>query len=143
MNIIVYTKFCTSDPSSFTPRETWKHYKCMNPRFPTADTAIFVKTKNGELELRGMEQEEPYVDIDNLPKVYWNAASGDSGGPVMRRIADSNGEERLVIVAVMAIGSKNSIMPLTTKCISKASKLTEEVVKWIKEIDKRNYETGK
>ena len=140
--MIVYTKFGISDPSRSIPRETWKHYKCMNPRMPTAETAIFVKTKNGELELRGMEKEEPYVDINN-PEVYWNGAGGDSGGPVMRRIADSNGEERLVIVAVMAISSKSSIMPLTTKCISKASKLTEEVVKWIKEIDKRNYETGK
>ena len=143
MKIIVYTKFCISDPSRLNPRETWEHYKCMNPRFPTADIGIFVKTKNGELELRGMEQEEPYVDINNLPKVYWSDATGDSGGPVMRRITDSKGKERLVIVAVIAVGWENSIKPQSTKCISEVSKLTDEVVKWIKEIDKRNYETGK
>ena len=114
----------------------------MNPRIPTADTAIFVKTKNGELELRGMEKEEPYVDINN-PKVYWNIAGGDSGGPVMRRITDSKGKERLVIIAVMVSGPDNCVIPPSPKCVFHSCKLTEEVVKWIKEIDKRNYETGK
>ena len=143
MNIIVYTKFCISDPSKFTPRETWKNYRCMNPQIPKANTAIFVKTKNGELELRGMEKEEPYVDINNSRKLYWNVNVGDSGGPVMRTITDSKGKERLVIVAVNALSPEISIKPYNPKCSSHVSKLTQEVVKWIKEIDQRNYETGK
>ena len=79
-----------------------------------------------------MEQDEPYVDIDNLSsfsEVYRNIGSGDSGGPVMRKITDSNGEERYVIVAVSATGY--GIHRVKTKCISEVCKITEEVVKWI------------
>ena len=115
----------------------------MNPQIPKANTAIFVKTKNGELELRGMEKEEPFVDINNSRKLYWNVNVGDSGGPVMRTITDSKGKERLVIVAVNALSPEISIKPYNPKCSSHVSKLTQEVVKWIKEIDQRNYETGK
>ena len=129
------------------PPEISEHYKCIVPKIPAANTAIFSKNKNGELQYRGMDHDEPYVNIDNLlsfPEVYRNLGPGDSGGPVMKRITDLNGEKRHVIVAVNSISSgikKN--YRYETKCISEVSKLTEEIVKWIKEVNRGNYELGK
>ena len=119
----------------------------MVPQIPTADTAIFSKNKNGELEFRGMQQHEPYIDIDNLPtfpEVYRNAYHGDSGGPVMRKIRDRSGKERHVLVAVIAHGSDiTRLKRSNSKCLTSVCKLTEEVVKWIKKIDKGDFEYGK
>ena len=33
--------------------------------------------------------------------------------------------------------------PLQTKCVDQVTKLSEEVVKWIKEVDEGNYDIGK
>ena len=99
-----------------------------------------------------MDHDEPYINIDNLlsfPEVYRTYGHGDSGGPVMKKITDSNREERRVIVAVNSVSYGIQITDTRisttykTKCIAEGSKLTEEVVNWIKEVDKGNYESGK
>ena len=96
-----------------------------------------------------MDHDEPYINIDNLlsfPEVYRTYGHGDSGGPVMKRITDLNGKERRVIVAVNSMGygiDTRLYRSFKTKCIDEVSKVTEEVVKWIKEVDKGNYESGK
>ena len=119
----------------------------MVPQIPTADTAIFSKNKNGELQFRGMQQHEPYIDIDKLPtfpEVYRNINHGDSGGPVMRKLKDINAKERHVLVAVNAHGTDITFLEtLNSKCLASVCKLTEEVVKWIKKIDKGDFEYGK
>ena len=96
-----------------------------------------------------MDHDEPYINIDNLPsfpEIYRTLATGDSGGPIMKRITDSNREKRHVIVAVTSKGYGIDTRIYTTfksKCIAEGSKLTEEIVNWIKEVDKGNYELGK
>ena len=121
----------------------------MVPKIPAGDTAIFSKNKNGELQFRGMDHDEPYINIDNLPsfpEVYRTLGNGDSGGPVMKRITDSNREKRRVIVAVNSKGygiDTRIYSKYKTKCIAEGSKLTKEIVDWIKEVDKGNYELGK
>ena len=73
-----------------------------------------------------------------------NINRGDSGGPVMRKLMDSNGKERYVLVAVNAHGTDITLLEtLNSKCLASVCKLSEEVVKWIKKIDKGDFEYGK
>ena len=80
-----------------------------------------------------------------------NGWQGDSGGPVMRKVKDENGKMRHVVIAVMtnSYGIKEIFNPdltdepVETKCITQATKLSEEVVRWIKNIHEGSYHLGK
>ena len=136
------------------PLETRKHLKCIVPHTPSATIGIFTKDANGDLEFEGMEQDENYgahVNLLRYPDVYMAVGAGDSGGPVMREVTDENGEKRHVVIAVMTngYGIKEIFSPdltdepVETKCIASATKLSEEVVSWIKKIHEHGYDLGK
>ena len=101
-----------------------------------------------------MEKDENYGQHANLlryPNPYMNAGKGDSGGPVMRKVKDENGKMRHVVIAVMtnSYGIKEIFNPdltdepVETKCIALATKLSEDVVRWIKTIHEDGYDLGK
>ena len=134
--------------------DTRNHLKCIVPRTPSATIAIFTKDAKGHLEFEGMEQDENYGEHANLlryPDVYLAVGAGDSGGPVMREVTDKNREKRHVVVAVMTNGygikevfsPDLSDEPFETKCIAQATKLSEEVIRWIKNIHEGSYHLGK
>ena len=147
--------------SGVRPKGIDKHYRCIVPRFPAATIAIFVRDKRGKIEFKGVEKDdyvnENFKDFQNYPYIYNNLAYGDSGGPISTKVYDSNlnfdsvynsntgeftGEKRHVIVAVTSLGTGIKPLltnegPLSTKCISFGSKVTKDVVDWIKEVHTR------
>ena len=136
------------------PEETRKYLKCIVPHTPSATIGIFTKDANGDLKFEGMEQDENYGKHANLlryPDIYMNIGNGDSGGPVMREVTNENGEKRHVVIAVTtnSCGIKETFNPdltdepIETKCIAQATKLSEEVVRWIKKIHEDGYDLVK
>ena len=136
------------------PQETRNYLKCIVPHTPSATIGIFTKDANGDLKFEGMEQDENYGKHANLlryPDIYMNIGNGDSGGPVMRKVKDKNGGKRHVVIAVMTNGYGIKEIfnpdltdePVETKCIAQATKLSEDVVRWIKTIHEDGYDLGK
>ena len=136
------------------PLETKNYLKCIVPRTPSATIGIFTKDANGDLEFEGMQKDENYgkhVNLFRYPDVYMAVGKGDSGGPVMRKVKDKNGGKRHVVIAVMTngYGIKEIFSPdltdepVETKCIAQATKLSEDVVRWIKTIHEDGYDLGK
>ena len=136
------------------PQESRNYLKCIVPHTPSATIGIFTKDANGDLKFEGMEKDENYGKHANLlryPDIYMNAGHGDSGGPVMREVTNKNGEKRHVLIAVMtnSLGIKEIFSPdlidepVETKCMAQATKLSEEVVSWIKKIHEHGYDLGK
>ena len=130
------------------------YYKCIIPRLPKAEIAVFLRFGDGKLEFQGMVKDESHIDYEKrkgYPNIYNNAAHGDSGGPIMTKVNDKMGEKRHVLVAVIARGfsirglDKRELTtePVKTKCIADGSKVTEEIVNWIKKVDSGDYSSGK
>ena len=113
----------------------------MIPPYPRATIAIFLKDAKGNLEFKGTRQDSNYLDYSNVkgyPNFYNNLAKGDSGGPTAREFMEKN-EKRYVILAVL---SKIHYLAENTdegsKCKSTVSKITKEVVQWIKELHSKH-----
>ena len=121
----------------------------MVPLVPKATIGVINKDRNGDLHVRGMKQDESFFKYEDigLPSLkditYRKTGRGDSGGPVMKTIIEKNGGKRLVQVAVIASGFGIGIPDIKSKCFDQVTKLTEEVVEWLKELEKGNYCTGK
>ena len=130
-------------------KEERLHHKCMVPQVPRATIGVINRNRNGDLHVRGMLQDESFFKYENigLPRYkdisYRITGKGDSGGPVMKTIIDKSGVKRLVQVAVISGGSIIGIPDIESKCFDQVTKLTEEVVEWLKELEKGNYYTGK
>ena len=98
-----------------------------------------MKDEKGNLEFKGTRQDSNYLDYSNVkgyPNFYNNLAPGDSGGPTAREFIEKN-EKRYVILAVVSNGfelSENDGI----KCQSIVSKITKEVVQWIKELHSKH-----
>ena len=126
-------------------KEERHHHKCMVPHVPRATIAVFNRDCNGDIHLRGMKQDDYVFKYDNtgLPEYkdisYRLTGKGDSGGPVMKTMTT----KRLVQVAVISGGWTLGIPEIESKCFKQVTKVTEEVVEWIKELEKGNYYTGK
>ena len=129
------------------------HYKCIVPRFPKTEIAVFLRLSDGKLEYQGMVKDESHIDYEKregYQNIYNNFAHGDSGGPIMTEVNDKMGEKRHVLVAVIARGfgirglDKRELTtePVKTKCIADGSKVTEEIVSWIKKVDSGHYSSG-
>ena len=146
-------------------------YKCIVPRIPKATIALFLRDKNGNLEFKGIEKDENNMNHKKPfhPNFYQSIEQGDSGGPISLKVYDSNlnfesvsnlqtgefaGEKRHVILAVISAGtgikSRNDFesviypgVDLFSKCNSQASKVTEDVVDWIKKLHGSALGTGK
>ena len=130
------------------------HYKCIVPRFPKAEIAVFLRFSDGKLEFQAMVKDESNIEYEKregYPNIYNNVAHGDSGGPIMTKVNDKIGETRHVLVAVTSRGfdirglDKRELTtePVKTKCIADGSKVTEEIVRWIKKVDSGDYSSGK
>ena len=111
-----------------------KVYKCIQPTIPKAENAVFTEeSPNGKLEFETWYQDDEIVEMEHR---YRNTASGDSGSGYFVSQDDEDGHIRSTIVAV-ASGSKDIFKAhrKTTKCTGYATKLTDEMIAWIKEKD--------
>lgn len=109
-------------------------YKCIQPTIPKADNAVFTEESlKGKLEWETWYQDDEIVEMEHG---YQKTASGDSGSGYFVFQDDEEGHLRATIVAVHS--STKDIFEAhtkTTKCRGKATKLTDEMIAWIKEKD--------
>ena len=115
---------------------------------------MFLKDKNGKLELKAVYKDPNYVDISQMKKfkyIYNNMGTGDSGAPISikrlifnkkNRKAKIIKENRSIIVGVYASGTGISV-PSDTMCVNTATKVSQDVVDWIKKIDSGDFSLGK
>ena len=106
---------------------------------------------------------ENMKNAHDYPDIYNNLAKGDSGGPISTKVYDTGlnyvpfdnsqtgefaGEKRHVIVAVSSLATgieklSSDEGPLSTKCISLGSKVTKDVIDWIKDLHNREHHSSK
>ena len=133
----------------YKPLGIEEHYKCVVPRFPRATIGVFEKDKNEKLVFKGVKKDPNDVRISDYQgafKAYNAAGQGDAGAPVSRKIIDRNGDKRHVLMAVLSKTSRiNETIQekIKTKCITDASKITDDVVKWIKNLAGGGDSSGK
>ena len=130
------------------------YYKCLTVKHPTSYIAIFTKDQNGKLEYRVNRKDESGNDPSNfLP--YQASGPGDSGSPWSTTVdvdasdddeSDDDGpstskkrrkdkDKRHVIVGIHSRGDLKATCKKpkkSTSCIQKTTKLTEDIVAWIK-----------
>ena len=116
---------------------------------------MFLKDKNGKLEFKAVYKDPNYVDISGMKKfkyIYNNIGPGDSGGPIMinrlifnkenKNTKETTKENRNIIVAVTVKGY-DITPPDDSICIMLGSKVSQDVVDWIKKMDSGDYSLGK
>ena len=143
------------------------YYKCLTTKHPTSNIAIFTKDQNGRLGYRGNRKDENCNNPSSCQesfKAYQTSGPGDSGGPWSNKVkidievdtSDNdepstsakrrkNTEKRHVIIGIHASGiiKASCGKPLKmTKCVQKTTKLTEDIVAWIKSMDKMNFKSN-
>ena len=134
------------------------YYKCLTQKHPTSFIAIFTKDKNGQLKYRVNRLDKSGNNPSNSQQFfrpYQAAGPGDSGSPWSTKIDDdvSNDDasdddgpstskkkrkvqkKRHVIVGIHSRSIKKATCKKPTKmtkCINYMTKLTEDIVAWIK-----------
>ena len=132
----------------FFPRKIANHYKCVVPRFPRATIGVFWGNELKELEFKGMKKDPNDLRISDYLgsfKAYNAAGPDDAGAPVSRTVSDLNGDKRHVLIAILSQTNRlNETIQekMNTKCISDASKLTRDVVKWVKDLESGGASSG-
>ena len=132
-----------------------KHYKCLESKFPSSNVAIFAKDRYGNLELKTMKK----VKNVNFPSSFWMGdwalskgynlvASGDSGGPVSAKVnvpneyprtSTSVEETRHVLLAIF---TNSGNITTTDKCVNYGTKVSEDIVSWIKKLESMKLNSG-
>ena len=130
------------------------HYKCLTVKHPTSYIAIFTKDQNGKLEYRVNRKDESGNNPSNF-RPYQASGPGDSGSPWSTTVdvdssdddeSDDDGpstskkrrkdkDKRHVIVGIHSRGDLKATCKKpkkSTSCIQKTTKLTEDIVAWIK-----------
>ena len=111
-----------------------------------------MKDDNGDLDFKGIMKDKNFIDLSERQSygtIYNNLAHGDSGGPIMRKIDievnNKKTEKRNVIVAIISIGVLPTIITdkINTKCLTEGTKVTQEMIQWIKKLDSGDYSLGK
>ena len=135
-----------------------KHYKCLESKFPSSNVAIFAKDRYGNLELKTMKK----VKNVNNPSSFWAlskgynlAASGDSGGPASAKVnvpneyprtSTSVEETRHVLLAIFTnsgnMFEQNEYPINYTKCLTTGTKVSEDIVRWIKKLESMELNSG-
>ena len=118
------------------PPDLREIFKCIAPKIPRADNLFFWKDKAGKLHYgRGANLMD-----DPIPaaQFYMTTGQGDSGGPYW--IDDKKGSDRRqTVIALVARGwppsSSIRLWGKIVPCLKWASKLTNDVTKWIKFMD--------
>ena len=126
-----------------------EHLRCILPVLPSPITAIFVRHKNGKLEQKFYEKEKISVLEQEKINLYYTAlGAGDSGAGVIMNGGPMGGHKdtRSTILAVLRGGTsfaahKQNLRP--DECIETVSRLTQEEIDWIKQIDQEHYDESK
>ena len=119
-------------------------YKCSKPVLPEASTHVFVwDDKRLKMTYTGLIVQ--YENWDNDEIGYTAPTTGDSGAPYMIHEPDHSGEDRYTFVAVVshtktkynnAPHAVGTYMRGESQCRTMASKLTPEILDWIKQVDR-------
>ena len=133
-----------------------KHYRCLEPILPTSKVVVFEKDKYDNLELKTIEK---VINVKNPSsasgdsKVYNQAGEGDSGSAVSAKVDVPNNfpktvtsidEKRHVILAIISSGGGiEKAFAGKNKCNNVATKVSEDVVSWIKKIELTDSNSGK
>ena len=139
------------------PDAAKKYYRCIIPQFPRAKIAIFLKDDNGDLEYKGIMKDRNFIDLSQrrgYGAIYNNIAKGDSGGPVMRKINIESinwekipptkyTEKRNVIVGIISTAFVSVTERTDTRCIAEVTKVTKDIIEWIKKMETGDYSIGK
>ena len=106
--------------------------------------AIFIKYPNGSLSFEAVRQDEKGKTPTNSPdlyEAYQTSGPGDSGSPWSTKInlyddEMKRHENRHIIVGIHSTGWKNSCRgpKKMSKCLQTTTKVTEEIVEWIKKL---------
>ena len=114
------------------------YYKCIEAIPPTAINAVFLKDEKGDLEFKTMVKDDEYYSEQG----YNHAGIGDSGSPLWKETypGETNnpdsGEKRQAVIAVLSSGSGLDLVSITDtqdKCPDLATKVTPDIIAWIKE----------
>ena len=129
-----------------------KHYKCLESKFPSSNVAIFAKDRYGNLELKTMKKVKNVNNPSSfraLSKGYNLGGGGDSGGPVSAKVnvpnkyprtATSDEETRHVLLAIF---TNSGNITTTDKCVNYGTKVSEDIVSWIKKLESMKLNSGK
>ena len=123
--------------------------RCVVPIYPSPRTAIYAG-KDGKFELRFFQKEEISVEEQQkLNSYYMNIGLGDSGAGVIREAkADGtkNGQAdtRRTILAVVerpgvTLQAARKQAYSKDKCTAQVSRLAQNEIDWIKQIDQKHY----
>ena len=129
------------------PSDLQSVYKCIKPVLPRAVTGIFSKSQSGDLKFEGhiQDNERPSEEHGHVRTSY-----GDSGSPywipadLFKAIGKSRNrapikdyKATLIAVHSSKIGSIKEFSQYSKdkleQCSMKATKLTDPILKWVKE----------
>ena len=110
---------------------------------------MFLKDKNGKLKFKAVYKDPHYVDISEMKEfkyIYSNTGSADSGGPIMikrlifykENLAAESIKNRNIIVGITSISSGIS-KGKDSLCINIGTKVSQDVVDWIKKMDNGDF----
>ena len=150
----MFTLFSPGHP--YVSSLTQKIYKCVIAQLPTSSIAIFLKDKNNNLEFKGVVKDEnvndPLSEMDKS-KVFNSVEKGDSGTPISAKVelADPQNnhkeDKRTVVVALVSYGheitSWKGVSVPKKYCFNHATKVSKEIVSWIKRMDSVKMNSGK
>ena len=113
------------------------HYKCIESKIPTSTFVVFEKKddqgENIDIELKYQNQDS----LEEYTSGYVSTNHWDSGGPFWTHVTFHDGQERSVVVAILSSGIDDGVDVSTKRddfCRGGATKITNEILKWIKEI---------
>ena len=113
-------------------------YKCVKPILPEAKTLVFESSDDG-MSMKYMKKDEYYDTWDEDEIGYTQSAIGDSGSPYMIKETGTGGEAQYTFVAIVSgyfysdQAAGTYMKGRSTQCREVASKLTKEILLWIKQ----------
>ena len=121
------------------------------PILPSKVTGIFVKNKDGKLEQKLYRKEDMSISIQrNINSYYILHGLGDSGAGVIREttvggLRDRQDNTRSTILAILTGGKPFKTLVKNeekTDCHTTVTKLGQNVLAWMKKIDREHYDNG-
>ena len=113
-------------------------YRCLIPKLPVAENAIFREETNGNLEFLVWRRDEKRPERESG---YMVSASGDSGSPIVKKIYDTYLKKKRHVTIGVNFGhvpirgrfDAHAIYStdITEKCRVQITKLNEDIVKWL------------
>ena len=126
-----------------------EHYKCLEPKFPSSNVAVFVKDEYGNLKLKTIEKVKNIHNPSSFHDLVYNInGRGDSGGPISAKTKLSNEhsttsnsieDKRHVMLAIFTNGRGIAAKNI---CKSTGTKMSEGIVSWIKKLESMDVNSG-